>query len=873
MGARRLAGGLALVVLAALTLLPGVSVGSAVSAPDAPERRSAAVLAAAAPVKDSYRATKTIGRVIVGADGVEQPVSSYDMTVTANGLTDLRGRERVEVSWTGAPPSGGRSNDPYGPKGLAQEYPVVVMQCRGLDDPKLPPRKRLSRETCWTSAVTQRSVLIASGANATWTVDHYADPADRELISGMEPFPSEECPNVEHPELGWATHITPFRAANGTVYPFCNADEIAPEAAVDSAMPPAEMAAFSDENGRGEVQFEVRSAVENESLGCSYKVACSIVVVPIVGISCAQPQQPMTEVDKGCRKYGQFPPGSSNFAGLGVDQAVSPELWWSESNWRNRFSIPIDFGLPPDACEVLDQRPPTGFYGSELMAQAALQWAPAYCLNEKRFKFQLNQMPDQTGWNLMETGGGPAAFVAAEHKRTGSDPVGYAPTAVTGFSVGYVIDRPDNAGEFTDLRLNARLIAKLITQSYLGSDLGRGHPGIGDNPLAIMNDPEFIKLNPGLSQISQEAGANLISLANSADVIRQLTTYVASDKEAMAFINGKPDPWGMKVNPAYKRIELPRDEWPLLDEYVPETEQECRKANPAVYFNLLAAPVTTMRKIADALIDAWPYTATRCERDLSVDPDSPPVFKIGRVDRQSFGARFLLGLASSGDAERYGLHEAALETSNGTYVEPSEESFAAAVRVAQQVGEKGDEYGPYVVDAGRAARAGNAYPGTMIVSTVARLQNLEQEQADDVASFIRIATTEGQRPGRGNGFLPAGYLPIRKTGVTAKLWRQAQRTADAIEAQAGPDDPDDGSPDQDDTPTTPVDPETGDPEDDGTPDEDDPVDPDQAEAAPTTPTSAESSNMGKSLLPVLMIIGLLAAASSVVSRFVGSGGP
>ena len=39
----------------------------------------------------------------------------------------------------------------------------------------------------------------------------------------------------------------------------------------------------------------------------------------------------------------------------------------------------------------------------------------------------------------------------------------------------------------------------------------------------------------------------------------------------MAFINGKPDPWGMKVNPAYKKSPCRAPEWPLLDTYVPKT--------------------------------------------------------------------------------------------------------------------------------------------------------------------------------------------------------------------------------------------------------------------------------------------------------------
>lgn len=869
------------VAAAGVVALPLVPATGQPAAPDA-ERGAAVVRAPASPrVDDTYRKTQHLSRVWVDAQGNENPVASYDMTVQASGLTELRGRERVEISWKGAPPSGGRSANPYGPPGMSQEYPVMVLQCRGVDDPDAPPDEQLSPETCWTNSVAERSVITAGGSNAPWTVDHYATPEEKALVSGADPFPSDQCPDEELPDIGLATHITPFVAANGKVYPFCNPDTVAPEAAVDSALPAAEVAAFSDLNGNGSVQFEVRSSTENESLGCNDKVACSIVVVPIVGLSCdyVPPDAPQRELDasKACRKYGEFAPGASNFAGLGVDRAVSPELWWSPSNWRNRFSIPIDFGLPPDACDVLDPRPPTGFFGSELMAQAALQWAPAYCLNKDRFKFQLNQMPENTAWSKVDIDANdpiavldavPAGFVSEPHEQVQDDPIGYAPTAVTGFSIGYVIDKPDNAGEYTDLTLNPRLIAKLLTQSYLGSDLGRGHPGIGGNPLGIMNDPEFQQLNPGLSQISQEAGATVMSLADSADLMLALTQYIAQDKDAMDFIHGKPDPWGMVVNPSYKDIDLPRDDWPLLDEYIPETDQECRQNNPSVYFNQIAAPTTALRKIADALIDAWPLVATKCEKDASTN-----TYKIGRIDRQGYGARFLMGLVSTGDAERFGLHQAALETTPGKYVGPTQEGMTAAVRVARQQ----EKYGPFTMDQAKLVRSGDAYPGTMIVSTVARMQNLDQDWADQVASFIRVATTEGQRPGRGNGELPAGYLPIRRTGATAPLWRAAQETADAIEAQKAPPEPGDDDPDQSDGPgsgaapgatgtTEPTTPEASEP-----PGADDPTDgPVDAAVAPTSATRGESSGWGSSLLPALLIVGLLAGASSIVSRLVGS---
>ena len=81
------------------------------------------------------------------------------------------------------------------------------------------------------------------------------------------------------------------------------------------------------------------------------------------------------------------------------------------------------------------------------MAQASLQWAPAYCLNKKRFKFQLNQMSDD---GRLEPDGERRRRRRRSCPRrtsaTSDDPVGYAPTAVTGFAIGYNIDRPDNAG-------------------------------------------------------------------------------------------------------------------------------------------------------------------------------------------------------------------------------------------------------------------------------------------------------------------------------------------------------------------------------------------------------------------------------------------
>lgn len=855
----------ALLLLTAVGLLALPAAAAATPAPHGASGASTtdttAVPRIVAKRSDSFSLTKTLTRQFVNANGSTYSFPSYKVTVTADKTQNLRGRQRILISWKGAQPSGGRATNPFGENGLAQEYPVLIMQCRGTDDPSLPLKQRLRPETCWTGSVAERSQVVRSESESSWLHDMDATDEEKARISGMDPFPGADvCPTAD--QAPYSTKLTPFVAASGKTYAACDADNMPPEAAVGSAFPPNEIAAFTDLDGNGSVQFEVRSDVENESLGCNHKTACSIVVIPIVGLSCDQPSTPMSIADKACRKGGRFPAGSSNFAGEGVDQAVSPTLWWSPSNWKNRFSIPVTFGLPPDTCDVLDPRPPTGFYGSELLAQAALQWAPAYCLDKKRFKFQFNNMSDEAGWNLMEAGGGVAAEVSSEHELRGANPVGYAPTAVTGFAVGYQIDKPDNAGELTDLKLNARLIAKLITQSYLGSDLGRDHPGIGDNPLGIMTDPEFMKLNPGLTQISQEAGATLLSLSNSSDVIQQLTEYVAQDADAMDFIHGKADPWGMKVNPSYKDISLPRADWPLLDTYIPETASDCRQKNPGVYFSQIAAPVTTLRKISEALLDAWPNVQTRCDFDTSTG-----LYKLGRIDRQSYGSRFMLGIVSLGDAARYGLRSAQLETKPGTFVGPTNRSLSAAVQLMEQ----SKKYYPFVLDQADVRKSATAYPGTMVVYTAARLQNLAQDDADKVASFVRISTSEGQQPGSGNGQLPEGFLPISKSGPTAKLYGSAQETADAIEAQKEPaTEPTEGP----DAPGGNGGTTGGDVTPPGVPDDLEPSADSSPAAVPSTvpaavdmpPTAAVASSRAKFLVPMLVLLGGVGCLVALVMR-------
>ncbi|MCO7240876.1 hypothetical protein [Aeromicrobium sp. CnD17-E] len=821
----------------------------------------------------AFRQTKTVERTFT-ENGDEVRVDRRDVTVQVDHTRNLRGRERVHVTWDGARPSGGRSTSPFGENGMDQEYPVVVLQCRGRDDASLPAAQRVRPETCWTSTVQQRSQLQVPDAAAIWRSDRYADDAARSALSGVRSLPAS-CGGAA---AGTSTHVTPFVSAKGQTFASCSSDTLPPEAAVDASFPPAEQAAFTTVDGKGDIQFEVRSSIENESLGCNDTTACSIVVIPVMGISCLQSDS--RQLNAACRKQGRFEPGSSNFDGQGVDESVSPRYWWTASNWRNRISVPITFGPAPNVCSVLDDRPPVGFYGSELMSQATVQWAPAYCLRKDRFRFQHNVLPDLASFQLMQQDEIPGAFVSSRKTVEGEAPTAYAPTAVTGFAISYVIDEPKNAGERGTLNLNARLLAKLLTQSYPGSSLGRQHPGLENNPGSLNADPEFQALNPGLSTGEQEAAAVLVSLSESSDVIKAISTYIDDDPEAHAFVEGRPDPWGMRINPAYQGIRLPVDEWPLLDTFTPTVQQECLKQNnDTPYLTRLAAPVTSFVKIADALLDAWPYSQTKCS---GLGTDQFP-YVLGRADRQGVGARFLVGVTTLGDAERYGLHTAALQTSavsprapfttrGRQFVAPTDATLAKAISTARPTGRTQ----PFALEDG-AVRQANGYPGTLVVYTAAKTSGLDRSTARTVASFIRTATTEGQRRGSGNGFLPDGYLPITRTGTTAALFASAQQAAQDVEAQTGT------------TPGGPggagsggtADPTSGAPGSDGAPSDAAAAGDDPAAAGGKQPVDAELKSLGSTagvhsalgawFLPTLILLLLGCAIAGPVIRLRAAG--
>jgi hypothetical protein len=174
----------------------------------------------------------------------------------------------------------------------------------------------------------------------------------------------------------------------------------------------------------------------------------------------------------------------------------------------------------------------------------------------------------------------------------------------------------------------------------------------------------------------------------------------------------------------------------------------------------------------------WPNVETGCSGTGTQDDP----YQLGRVAPQGLGNRFMLGLVTLGDAHRYGLTTAKLQAAPGHYVA----SDSAGIKAALSLASKTSKLRPFDLTQDEIRRSRTAYPGSMLVYTAAKTYGLPTATAQDVAQFIRVSSTEGQKPGRGNGQLAAGYVPLASSGVTAGLYQQAQQVADAVAAQKAP---------------------------------------------------------------------------------------
>ena len=134
-------------------------------------------------------------------------------------------------------------------------------------------------------------------------------------------------------------------------------------------------------DGRGEADFAVWTAAENASLGCSAdgrlragRGADRRGQLRRVGQRAARRRGADHEgrraADRGaaasadatCRRTGAYEPGTPASSET-TDQAVRGNLWWSESNWRNRITVPLHFAATGSICDAVSNGAAAGDHG------------------------------------------------------------------------------------------------------------------------------------------------------------------------------------------------------------------------------------------------------------------------------------------------------------------------------------------------------------------------------------------------------------------------------------------------------------------------------------------------------------------------------
>ncbi|SDJ45562.1 hypothetical protein SAMN05444157_3449 [Frankineae bacterium MT45] len=831
--------------------------------------------AAAAPVGSAVTKQVTATRSNqLSPNGPVVTVDTRTVTLNVSATTNLRNQQRITVSWSGAHPTGSIQSNFNSVEAIDDEYPMVILQCRGLNpDPT----------TCWSPYTGSRSQLSPgrSIVYPPWRLDRYATLADRAQYAN-EPTPSSaHCPDII--DYGAETRL-PFKAVDGTVYYGSGGADTGcgikpPEsnnsyaASAPSLVPDNATYAPTALDGTGSVLFSLTDETANASLGCSAKVQCSLVAIPIMGISCddgyplttpaatptptptptpsadptssatppaaspsptatpsptpaADPVEPVPADDEAnCEASGAMPPGSFSQPSFSK-YTVTGRLWSSASNWRNRMVVPLSFSPTSGSCAT-SQKEAVDVYGSELLIQATGQWIPKICENTNEAPFKHIQTGEPLARSQLDSGSVEAAFVSDPPDGGFSEPVVQAPVAVTGFAISYTIDNAKHQ-PYHSLRLTPRLLAKLMTESYLDSDHYRQTytyhiPGSTDppqyykpfdshQPLNITVDPEFIALNPGVgSSVDLDGGPQaLLSLASNSDVISALTSYINADPEARSWLDGTPDPWGMRVNPNYQGISLPTNSWPLLDTWngPPDSTDPC--INPTLQntpLTLLASPLQRLVAIEQSVRVAQGGGQTACSEIQK--EDGSLYTQPARSGPQVVGRRFVIGLTSLADARRYDDDVASLQTqldakalakkfpeattypdegplftddTARTFVQPTTASLKAAA--AMLVHDDSTMTWPIPYSAMESTAKGlHAYPGTMVVYADIPTSGLPHADAVAYSQMLNFIINNGETPGTAAGQLPDGYLPITSANGLGALASYTLTAAAAVASQ------------------------------------------------------------------------------------------
>ncbi len=703
------------------------------------------------------------GRPLASADPADGAQSGSAMTVSGTGefaklqVTVSQAKDLINqvvtVSWTGGRPTPGSNAVNF----------LQIMQCWG-DDPAGPDRTQCQFGASQGARpdLNRRTLTSPSGV--------LVDP--KETLRLPADSPSYLNPSVPFWPAG--RDKPPDLATSSITNDFFDSQ-------VTNEIPLARTGA----DGTGLVFFEVETVRQAAGLGCGDPVTtggtvtgrkCWLVVVP----------RGSTEVDGTQR--------NRNGGSRDDDQLKSSPL--SKSNWDHRIVFPLEFVPLGQACPI--GVPERRVVGHELVTDAVGRWQPALCAGGGA-NINYTQLPDDVARGQVLDGSSPGLALVTNPIPPEQAPPGrslvYAPVGLSALAIAFNINhRPDlffappdkkqlDGQRFEAMKLTPQLVAKLLTQSYqralVGFQQNRTPDYLKKNPPSLTEDPEFLEHNPDYKDFTigapQQPPDALVQLPGS-DLTSLLWSWVKADPEASEFLAGKPDKYGMVVNPNNKELTLPTSTFPRNDQTCVDIDFG---NGPFPWCTLDARPFT------DDIHDAG-RSAARGDskgREVSLENGQPVLTKMPRLGEG------LMAVVDTATATRYNLPTASLRNAAGQFVAPTTASLQAGEAAMKTSAVPG------VLVSNPGATDPAAYPLTALSYAVASPSTLDAAAGKAYAGLLRFAAGPGQQPGAGPGQLPFGMVPL-----PADLKAKTVAAAAIIEAQAGKPPPGDPPPDQ---PTSP----------------------------------------------------------------------
>ncbi len=496
----------------------------------------------------------------------------------------------------------------------------------------------------------------------------------------------------------------------------------------------------------GQTPIQLLTAEEDNQLGCNIGKPCSLVIVPAQGgnifgskVNCSDHSE-----DAGLTAVGAY--AFNSFSG--------------ECSWRDRIIVPLYFSRTPTDCPV--RAPAFSVIGSPMAERAMVQWQSGLCSGTDPLAIQYDSaQAEPLAREDFLAGTDDVALTTVPSYAKGKYPYTYAPIAVSAEVITYWIDKASNGQPITHLKLDQRLVLKLLTQSYdfdhESCGLGK-HPvkGIGcDNavdgdPLDLFADPEFIKLNGHIAPVGDGYQVPTV-LGGESDMTWELTRWIAANKPAKAFADGSFDPWGEHVNTDYLDMALPTNSLNSMDPYPPIAHRY--------------TPVYPLSQVAQYQVDNW-YPAT----DWTKDPEG----NYDKLDPETTGDRALFAIMDEADAAAFQLPVAAIRNAAGKYVLPTDANMSAALTDMQTSRNK------ITQSLSMTAKTKNAYPLTMVIYAMVPTGGISKHKAAKIAQWLDYIAGPGQHSGAQSGQLPVGYLPL-----TAKMRAQTLKAAQEVLDQTG----------------------------------------------------------------------------------------